>query len=926
MIKKIQQKITLLFLLLLLNSIAIAQSIAPQSINAAGNKLVNSSGSLVFTLGDLLVIPQSNAGGVSLSNGFMYSAVNPIINTGALSTSAFCAGASVTIPYTASVAFSVDNVFTVQLSDASGSFSNPISIGTVTDTISGSINALIPANAVAGSAYRIRVVASSPVVTGFDNGNDLSIHPAVQFTASASVTDCGNNSGFIRVDNIASGTAPFTYLLNNNPATPVNSVFQNIQGGNYALVINDNNSCSDTLNFNIAQVQPVNISFTSSNTQCAPLQNASVTASANGGTAPYQFSWLVVGINASTLNITTAGDYTCYVSDQYGCSALQNINIASPQVIQVSVSGINTECGFSTGSATANASGGTTPYIYQWSSGSQQALATNLTSGQYVVQVYDANRCNGSASINIIPNNGPAISLVSLQNASCYDAQNGSLTVSVSGGVSPYTYFWTTGNTTSELNNMPPGYYDLTLTDAANCQVSASFEIQAPPIPQVTFSTTLPDCGTANGAISTQVTGGLPPFSYQWSVNAGGVTTNNITNVLAGFYYLELADANNCRYYQTAQLSNSSNSLTISVNTITPSDCRTIPSGAVDISVSGGSGNYTYNWSNGSSQEDLSNVRAGTYFVTATDVNQCVGVGSAIVPSMLENSGFSQQLCIVTVDSTNSQNLIIWEKQQQEGINSFRIYRESASSNYQLLATVPFANLSEYYDPYANEDARSWRYKITAVDSCDEETPFGTPHKTIHLVQNANANGGNDLSWDFYDGSNYDKFYIWRDDPSTGWVIIDSLANNVTSYTDWFAPSIDARYMIEVSLNNSCESTLRQAGYPNSVLTTVVKSKSNIRNNRQSAVAIKNQPLKNNDLKVYPNPATNTITIELSNLQHSNLQPTITIESMLGQLLYQSKHNQNRSNIDISNFQSGVYLVKVLTEEGLMVKSIVVER
>jgi hypothetical protein len=132
--------------------------------------------------------------------------------------------------------------------------------------------------------------------------------------------------------------------------------------------------------------------------------------------------------------------------------------------------------------------------------------------------------------------------------------------------------------------------------------------------------------------------------------------------------------------------------------------------------------------------------------------------------------------------------------------------------------------------------------------------------------------------------------------------------------------------MIEVSLNNSCESTLRQAGYPNSVLTTVVKSKSNIRNNRQNTVAVKNQSLNSNDLKVYPNPATQTITIELSNLQPSTLATTITIENMLGQLLYQSKHNQNISSINISNFQQGVYLLKVFTEKGLMVKSFVVER
>jgi len=132
--------------------------------------------------------------------------------------------------------------------------------------------------------------------------------------------------------------------------------------------------------------------------------------------------------------------------------------------------------------------------------------------------------------------------------------------------------------------------------------------------------------------------------------------------------------------------------------------------------------------------------------------------------------------------------------------------------------------------------------------------------------------------------------------------------------------------MIEVTLNNSCESTLRQAGYPSSILTTVTKSKSNIKTNRQNTVAVKNQTLNSNDLKVYPNPATNSLTIELSNLQPSTLATTITIENMLGQLLYQSKHNQNKSIINISSFQPGVYLVKVLTEKGLIVKSVVVER
>lgn len=107
------------------------------------------------------------------------------ISTGTIAPLIYCAGASVTVPYTASQAFNAGNIFTVQLSDASGSFSNPVNIGTVTATGSGSVQATIPALQTPGNAYRVRVIASSPAITGTDNGTNIKIEavpgtPAIQ--------------------------------------------------------------------------------------------------------------------------------------------------------------------------------------------------------------------------------------------------------------------------------------------------------------------------------------------------------------------------------------------------------------------------------------------------------------------------------------------------------------------------------------------------------------------------------------------------------------------------------------------------------------------------------------------------------------------------------------------------------------------------
>jgi hypothetical protein len=743
----------------------------------------------------------------------------------------------------------------------------------------------------------------------------------LQIMASSSVTDCGSNSGFVRVDSVIGGVAPFSYQLNNG--TPQSDVlFQNLAGGNFSVSVTDNNGCTANALMNIASVQALALNLIGNNTSCAPLQSASIVANPTGGTAPYQFFWLNSSNTNPSLSVNTAGTYSCVVNDVYGCSKLESFAVNALNPLSVSLTSTNTDCGLNTGSATATVSGGTPPYVYQWTSGSQLPQATELASGQYVVQVYDANNCNTSEVVNINASNGPVVTVVSLQNASCSDAYDANVNLSISGGIPPYTYSWNTGNTDPFLTNMPAGYYDFTVTDASNCQVVQSYTLTAPPAIEITSTTQEPPCGSSTGSITANASNGVAPYTYQWSATAGAQTTQTATNLPADNYFVTVTDANNCSQSYYTNLSNSNNNIQIQVDNVQRSTCGSLSTGAISITATGGAAPFTYAWNNGSTSEDLSNLPAGEYVVRVGDALGCVAYSAIRVEPEVLN--YQPEICVVTVDTALSRNLIVWEKPPFNGIKSYKLYRETSTNNYQLLAEVPFASESKYTDMGANPAVRSWRYKLSAVDSCDVETPLSSKHKTIHLVQFPSLGGSNSLIWDFYDGYSYDYFYIWRDDPTTGWMNIDSMPSNLTSYTDLTPPSIDSRYMIEIIPPTPCVSTLKLAnGGNNEMLTTVVKSKSNIRNNRQQTVGVKS--ITKGNLKVYPNPAQHQFTIDLQQLQSLSNGFEIVIENTLGQRIYENTTKQNKLQVNISQYQPGVYFVKVKTAQGTMLEKVVVE-
>jgi hypothetical protein len=195
-------------------------------------------------------------------------------------------------------------------------------------------------------------------------------------------------------------------------------------------------------------------------------------------------------------------------------------------------------------------------------------------------------------------------------NAGC-SANNGSAQVTVNGCTSPYTYAWSNGGNTASINNVAAGNYTVTVSDA-NCSVSTTVSISAYTAPSVQLTTINANCGASNGVVIANPAG-TGPFTYAWS---NSNTTQAANNLGAGTYTVTVTGAGNCSASASASITASAGSLTLTGNT-TPASCG-INNGTAAVSVTGGSGSYTYNWSNNATTQSVSGLAPGTYTVTVS--------------------------------------------------------------------------------------------------------------------------------------------------------------------------------------------------------------------------------------------------------------------------------------------------------------------
>ncbi|MBI1837068.1 MAG: gliding motility-associated C-terminal domain-containing protein [Flavobacteriia bacterium] len=241
---------------------------------------------------------------------------NNTVATDNLSDDSFCACSPVNVPYTATGTFANGNIFTAELSDATGNFSSPITIGTLTSTaLSGTINCIIPCNSIAGNAYRIRVISSNPAIIGIDNGVNITINtnetPAVTISASPSGTICTGTSVTFTLTSTNGGTNPIYQWQKNNMNVAIGNTYTSSlleNGDEINLIMISNASCistteatSNTIIMNVVDVLTPSVSITSnpSGSVCIGSPISFETIPINGGNSP-QYLWQVNGITAGT--------------------------------------------------------------------------------------------------------------------------------------------------------------------------------------------------------------------------------------------------------------------------------------------------------------------------------------------------------------------------------------------------------------------------------------------------------------------------------------------------------------------------------------------------------------------------------------------------------------------------------------------------
>ena len=270
--------------------------------------------------------------------------------------------------------------------------------------------------------------------------------------------------------------------------------------------------------------------------------------------------------------------------------------------------------------------GGTPNYTFNWGGGITSQNRTGLTAGAYSVTITDANACTSTTSQTITQ--ATAISpTAAVTNVACGGGNTGSITVTVTGGTPNYTYNWGGGITTQNRTGLSAGTYTVTITDVASCSTTLSKTItQSGTLTSSITSTNVSCNGGNNGTINLTVSGGTSNYSYNWG---GGITSQNRTGLTAGSYSVTVTDASGCNSIASQTITQPT-AISTAV-AITNVACNSGNTGALTLTVTGGTPNYTYNWGSGITSQNRTGLTAGTYTVTITDANACTSTTSKAI-------------------------------------------------------------------------------------------------------------------------------------------------------------------------------------------------------------------------------------------------------------------------------------------------------
>ncbi len=611
------------------------------------------------------------------------------------------------------------------------------------------------------------------------------------------------------------------------------------------------------------------------NATCANSSDGSATVIISGGEAPYDIIW-ENGETTETATMLPVGNTFAVVTDAAGFSAEAEIIINYILELEIDIVDLNNASCFGTpdGSISLSVPNGTEPINYEWSNGETGNTITNIFSGTYTVIATDANGCDATLDILITEPDELEVNQT-MDMPSCNGDEDGFIILSVTGGISPFSFSWEDGSQNESNFNLTAGTYLTTITDFNECITVISTELTEPLA--LNLDSTIiehPVCnGDTNGTITVTPMGGISGYDYSWS---NGSTTQTISGLSEGEYMLTVTDSENCSQSETYTLLNQIELIISTSSTAESSPGASDGAATVEI-ISGGITPYEYEWSTGDTTATANNLISGAYNVTVTDANGCSVDGMAIVSSgdcslstvvdilPVTCNGDNNGSVLVTVENAIAPVSFLWSDGSIIGNRS-----NLAADTYSLIVfdnagcsdTVMNIIISEPLELNAQISTTPTTTNITSDGEIVITAGGGTGPYNIKLLD---ANG-------------------------------EEVAVNETGIFSNIPSGIYGALVID---DNGCDLTI------DFIEVTFVTSTSDL--------------FETYGILTYPNPVTHQLTVSVKEFA-SNLD--ISLRTIKGKLIWSDKGKSRVISIDLSDHTPGLYLLSVADQKHTTTRKI----
>ncbi|MBI9055319.1 MAG: T9SS type A sorting domain-containing protein [Bacteroidales bacterium] len=702
------------------------------------------------------------------------------------------------------------------------------------------------------------------------------------------------------------------YLWDGNAGGQTTAQATNLAPGRYYYVtVTDVENDPDIVLVDSVYIDELTYDFTGSLSgtsllNCFGDADGYVDLTITSGTAlPITYNWST-GSNLQDLTDVSVGSYSVTVTDDNSCQFSEvNFVINQPTALAISAEIVNEpSCnGDFDGEITVDRSGGTIPYSYQWNDPGFQNTrsADGLDAGFYTVTVTDNNSCSASSGINLTePDEISVLKVVS--DESCNTSSDGFASLTVSGGTSPFSYFWSTTNgtglniTDKDQSGLTAGDYYFTITDNNNCTFDDSVKILEPVLLEITLEETTngTSCtGVDNGSINITATGGTGVLTY--TLNPGAIQTNatgSFINVGSGTYTIDVEDENTCIVSSNPLVITEPEILTINTELITNAYCFGTDNGSIEISITGGTGSYVYVWttSDGSGLidgvEDQMAVGTGTYNLTVTDDNLCEANTSFSITepeSMDIEKSIFQPFCNGTKD----------------GVIVLSVTGGTLPLSY-FWSTIDGSGLIPT-NKHQSELSPAWYFiRVDDANGCiynDSAEIIDPPVISILSESSTDASDNN---------ANDGTITIEATGGTPPLTFTLNPGGKVSS-SGIFNDLFPGEYIVEVSDFNVCgpyNSTSLTVGSTNSIYNINIDDKINI----------------------YPNPVRTVLNIDF-NLELQDVY-TLQLISISGQIVYNKQVDSGQSKeeiIEISSYPKGLYFIKIYNSKTSYQEKLIIQ-